>query len=49
MLVVDNSPGHPYPLLQELITEMNKTRAKAAAIDFKADFFILIKFRLYVV
>jgi len=46
MFVVVNSPGHPYPLLQELITEINRTKAKAAATDFKIDFFILIKFRL---
>ncbi len=37
----DNSPGHPYPLLQELNTETNNKRANTAPIVFKIDFLIL--------
>lgn len=39
--LAESSPGHPYPLLQELITEINKNSAKAAANDFDTDFFIV--------
>lgn len=52
MLVgIVNSPGQPYPLLQELNTETKSKRAKTAPIVFKIDFLIckcFILFRFYV-
>ena len=47
-----NSPGQPYPLLQELNTETKSNRANTAPIVFKIDFlickcFIFVRFYAY--